>query len=90
MAPADRSVPSRALTRVGRTVTSSGPGTSPTTSMTPSASLNAGPAVRASNSQNRSAARSMPAGSQPRSNLAEASVRRLSRLDVRAMAMGTK
>ena len=59
-------------------------------SMTPSATAHPGPAVRASSSQNRAAARSIPAGSHPRSNRAEASVRRARRLEVRAMAMGTK
>ena len=39
---------------------------------------------------NRLTAASMPQGSQPRSKRAEASVRRPSRLEVRAMAMGVK
>ena len=38
----------------------------------------------------RLTAASIPQGSQPRSKRAEASVRRPSRLDVRAMAMGVK
>ena len=48
------------------------------------------PALTASSSQKRSAALSMPSGSTPRSNLAEASVRSASRFDVRAIAIGEK
>lgn len=62
----------------------------PSSSMTPAATVTEGPATAASSWQNRSAARSMPLGSQPRSNRADASVRRFRRLDVRAMAIGTK
>ena len=90
MALAVRPVPSRALILAGRTSSSTGPGTSPTTSIVPAATRIDAPAVSANRSMNRDAARSIPAGSQPRSKRAEASVRSTSRVEVLAMAMGSK
>ena len=90
MVSLESEVPNRALILDGLTVSSTGPGSWPRMSIDLSASSISSPPVRARSWQKRVAARSMPSGSQPRSNLVDASVLSPSRLEVRATAMGTK
>ncbi len=76
-------------TRASGTETTNGSGTSPRTSSMPSATWSPG-TVSASSSQKRRTDGSITHGSTPRSKRAEASVRKPSRFDVRAITMGVK
>ncbi len=76
-------------TRAIGTARVNGSGTAPRMSMMPSRTVRPG-TLSARSWLKRLTAASMPQGSHPRSKRAEASVRRPSRLEVRAMAMGVK
>ena len=76
-------------TRAIGTSMTKGSGTSARTSSMPSATVRPG-MLSPSSWQNRRTDGSMAQGSTPRSKRADASVRRPSRLEVRAMAIGVK
>ena len=83
------STPIWLCTRATGTRTTKGSGTWPRTSSRPSATSRSG-TLSPSSWQKRATEVSIPQGSQPRSKRADASVRRPSRLEVRAMAIGVK